>query len=160
MTAGECVKGIVATEGVKGLYAGFGSLVIREMPFDLIEFPLYEAMKAEWQRRSPSKKITTWQKALCGSVSGGIAAAITTPLDVVKTRLMLQGTVGKYKGVRDALTIITREEGFSALYSGVVPRVMWISLGGFIFFGGYEGSKEILRSRFNFGSPPTMPASS
>lgn len=38
------------------------------------------------------RKIRSYEAAICGSISGGIAAAITTPLDVIKTRLML-GTV-------------------------------------------------------------------
>lgn len=33
--------------------------------------------------------MSSLQGALCGSISGSFAAAITTPLDVVKTRLML-----------------------------------------------------------------------
>lgn len=30
---------------------------------------------------------------------------------------------------------------FSRLWSGVVPRVMWISIGGFVFLGVYDGAK-------------------
>lgn len=30
-----------------------------------------------------------WQGAVCGAMAGGTAAAITTPLDVAKTRIML-----------------------------------------------------------------------
>eukprot|EP00189_Rhodosorus_marinus_P004299 CAMPEP_0113962074 /NCGR_PEP_ID=MMETSP0011_2-20120614/5696_1 /TAXON_ID=101924 /ORGANISM="Rhodosorus marinus" /LENGTH=317 /DNA_ID=CAMNT_0000973853 /DNA_START=105 /DNA_END=1058 /DNA_ORIENTATION=+ /assembly_acc=CAM_ASM_000156 len=146
-SASQAVKSILASEGVRGLYTGFGSLVIREMPFDLIEFPLYEYLKVVWARHNGDKPLATWQTALCGSAAGGFAAGVTTPLDVVKTRLMLQEQPGKYSGVWDALKKISAEEGVQVLASGIVPRVLWISLGGFIFFGGYEASKQVLSSR-------------
>lgn len=34
------------------------------------------------------------EAAVCGSVAGGIAACATTPLDVLKTRIMLDMKVG------------------------------------------------------------------
>ena len=30
------------------------------------------------------------------------------------------------------------------LFKGVTPRVMWISIGGFVFFGAYASVKDIL----------------
>lgn len=37
------------------------------------------------------------------------------------------------------------EGGVPILFSGIVPRVMWISIGGFVFFGAYEGVKKNLQ---------------
>lgn len=42
------------------------------------------------------------------------------------------------------LGIIYREEGVRVLFSGVVPRVIWISLGGAVFLGVYEAAKKTL----------------
>jgi solute carrier family 25 (mitochondrial S-adenosylmethionine transporter), member 26 len=50
----------------------------------------------------------------------------------------------RYSGVVDVLRTIVREEGFPALFRGVVPRVMWISVGGSIFFGTYETAVKLL----------------
>ena len=40
----------------------------------------------------------------------------TTPLDVVKTRLMTQGRKGTYKGVVDCFRKIIADEGTAALF--------------------------------------------
>jgi solute carrier family 25 S-adenosylmethionine transporter 26 len=77
---------------------------------------------------------------VCGSVAGSVAASITTPLDVVKTRLMLgKDAAGvAYKGTVDTFMRVYREEGPKRLFSGVGPRTMWIGIGGFVYFGMYE----------------------
>jgi solute carrier family 25 S-adenosylmethionine transporter 26 len=36
------------------------------------------------------------------------------------------------------------EEGVRALFSGIGPRVIWISIGGSIFLGVYEKAKKTL----------------
>jgi len=122
-----------------GLYRGYGITLMREVPFAFIQFPMYERMKVHWGEYR-GKEVTSYQAALCGSISGGIAAALTTPLDVIKTRLMI-GTDkdGKvYKNALDVARRVVREEGPKTLLSGIEPRVMWISIGGFVFFGAYE----------------------
>jgi solute carrier family 25 S-adenosylmethionine transporter 26 len=41
---------------------------------------------------------------------------------------------------------IHREDGVGRLFSGLAPRVFWISIGGFVFFGSYETAKGAIHS--------------
>lgn len=87
------------------------------------------------------------ENSVLGFVCGGTAAAITTPLDVAKTRLMTQTTTersARYTGIAHTLTSLYKEGGFRCLFSGVQPRVMWISIGGAIFIGSFEEYRRIL----------------
>ena len=74
---------------------------------------------------------------------------MTTPLDVAKTRLMTQtktASAQRYRGVVHALTSVYAEGGMKALFSGIKPRVTWISVGGAIFIGSFEEYSRLLRS--------------
>ena len=68
---------------------------------------------------------------------------MTTPLDVLKTRLMTQGSSGRYSSLLDATLTIARTEGMGAFMRGWQPRLIWISLGGFVFFPVLEASKKV-----------------
>ncbi|KAJ2041416.1 S-adenosylmethionine transporter [Coemansia sp. S16] len=141
------IRGTYATEGLLGFYRGYLTQVVREIPFTCIQFPIYEYLKQSHTLRQ-GRPIKSWEAAVCGSLAGGTAAALTTPLDVVKTRVMLStkgmGAHLEYSGIVPTLTRIAREEGVRALFSGIVPRTIWISVGGFVFLGSYEKVKAML----------------
>jgi solute carrier family 25 S-adenosylmethionine transporter 26 len=40
------IRAIVAREGLTGLYAGYGAFMLRDLPFDAIEFVAYEQVGA------------------------------------------------------------------------------------------------------------------
>jgi len=128
-----------------GMYRGFGITLLREIPFALIQFPIYEWTKVKWSQYQ-NHTVSPLQAAACGSFGGGIAAAFTTPLDVIKTRLMLGVDKNgvQYKGAADVLIRCLKEDGATAFLKGIEPRVMWISIGGFVFFGMYEGFRKVL----------------
>ncbi|KAJ0040270.1 hypothetical protein Pint_27016 [Pistacia integerrima] len=87
------------------------------------------------------------ENAVIGAFAGALTGAITTPLDVIKTRLMVQGSANQYKGIFDCVQTIVREEGPPALLKGIGPRVLWIGIGGSIFFGVLESTKRALAQR-------------
>ena len=99
------------SNGIRGFYRGFGITVMREVrissnhvhwldksisqiPFTSIQFPLYELLKLRASGFLGRKPLYAHEAAICGSIAGGFAAAITTPLDVLKTRIMLDIGVG------------------------------------------------------------------
>jgi solute carrier family 25 S-adenosylmethionine transporter 26 len=125
--------------GVSGvwmeLYRGWSVTIMREVPFTVIQFPLWESMKEYRRRKSGKETITAAESALFGSVSGAIAAGTTTPLDVLKTRMML---AKEKTAVVPLLKQILRDSGPKAFFAGIGPRVLWISAGGAIFLGSYQ----------------------
>lgn len=75
-------------------------------------------------------------QALC-CVSGGVpAASLTTPADVIKTRLQVAARAGQttYSGVIDAGMKIFKEEGGKTLWKGAPGKTM-------------QGLAEALRSK-------------
>lgn len=146
-TMNEAITSTWKSGGARAFYMGYGTTVIREIPFSFIQFPIYEQLKKSWAGWQGSETNPV-QGAACGSVAGSIAAALTCPLDVCKTRIMLEkveeGAARRYSGTMTTLKIIHAEEGVPGLFKGLSPRVMWISIGGFIFFGAYEGAQKAL----------------
>ncbi|MCL4123729.1 UNVERIFIED_CONTAM: hypothetical protein GTU68_057885, partial [Idotea baltica] len=139
----DCVR----REGALGLYRGYWSTAIRDIPFSFIQFPLWEFFKKRWSIRK-QREVEPWESAVAGSVSGGLAAALTTPLDVAKTRIMLakEGSAAAQGRILAVLRDVFRSAGVKGIYSGVLPRTMWMSLGGGVYFGVYEFTKYLLLS--------------
>ncbi|KAH7860449.1 hypothetical protein Vadar_013542 [Vaccinium darrowii] len=145
-SAPDAVRLIVSREGFKGLYAGYGSFLLRDLPFDALQFCLYEQLRIGY-KLAAKRDLSDPENAIIGAFAGALTGAITTPLDVIKTRLMIQGSANQYKGIFDCVQTIVKEEGPPALLKGIGPRVLWIGIGGSIFFGVLESTKRFLAQR-------------
>jgi solute carrier family 25 S-adenosylmethionine transporter 26 len=120
------------------LYRGWSVTIMREIPFTVIQFPLWESMK-EYRRRTSGKEgISALESGLFGSAAGAIAAGFTTPLDVLKTRMML---AKEKTAMVPLLRQILSDSGPGAFFAGIGPRVLWISIGGAIVIASVMASK-------------------
>lgn len=76
------------------LFTGYTALVARNLPFTALQFPIFEHLRAKvWESRDkgyePGLVETGFVTGASAGGAGAVAAFITTPSDVVKTRMML-----------------------------------------------------------------------
>eukprot|EP01103_Thecamoeba_quadrilineata_P000398 TRINITY_DN10338_c0_g1_i1.p1 TRINITY_DN10338_c0_g1~~TRINITY_DN10338_c0_g1_i1.p1 ORF type:complete len:587 (-),score=82.74 TRINITY_DN10338_c0_g1_i1:17-1777(-) len=113
---------IAGEVGLRGMYKGASACFARDIPFSGIYFPVYAFLKDSFKDKFNS--FTTYFAA--ATVAGMAAAGLTTPADVVKTRLQVAPTPGvaPYRGLLSTFIRIFNEEGFSALWKGLGPRIL------------------------------------
>ena len=134
---------ILERNSVLGLYAGYSATLLRNLPAGVLNYSSFEYLKAAVLRNTHKPHLEPIQSVCCGALAGAISASITTPLDVVKTRLMTQlHTNNKvaavvYSGVAATVKQILKEEGWVGLTRGMGPRVVhsacFSALGYFAF---------------------------
>jgi solute carrier family 25 S-adenosylmethionine transporter 26 len=146
-TVKEAISDIKQTKGITGLYRGYFVTVLREIPFGLIQYPLYEYCKSKFRENNINKELKMKEICKSGAIAGGISAFLTCPIDVAKTRIMTSGEkTFDFKKFIPTIKEIYKHEGAGKLFSGVHIRVFYISVGGMIFFG----TNEFLKSALNF----------
>ena len=141
------LKSVLRAEGISGLFRGYTTTLLREVPFSFIQMPLWEWLKTSLAKKQQKEKVSPLQSALCGSLSASFSAVITCPLDVAKTRIMLaerSSEMAQRQSALFALKTVFAEKGIKGLFAGVGPRVAWISIGGAIFLGVYDWSVSLL----------------
>ncbi|KAF5094821.1 hypothetical protein DV451_004898 [Geotrichum candidum] len=91
----DAYRTIVRTEGYRALFYGYKATLIRDLPFSAIQFAFYEKFHSLAQTFvGAGNDMGVGLELLTGGIAGGLAGAITTPLDVVKTRIQTQSTEG------------------------------------------------------------------
>mmetsp|Transcript_32866 Transcript_32866/g.52924 ORF Transcript_32866/g.52924 Transcript_32866/m.52924 type:complete len:377 (+) Transcript_32866:119-1249(+) len=144
-SASSAIKSIYAEHGARGFYAGFSGLLARDLPYRAMQLPLYEICRDAYSDKycTPfDRGIFPHEAMMVGACVGMLSAGITTPLDVVKSRMM----VGDSKGlsVSSVVANIYKEGGMAGLFTGVKQRVGYLGLSNGIFFIMYEFARGVL----------------
>ncbi|KAI9500753.1 mitochondrial carrier domain-containing protein [Coemansia spiralis] len=116
---------IVKELGLLGLYKGASACLLRDVPFSAIYFSCYSHLKTDLFREG-ERKLSILDLLLAGAIAGMPAAYLTTPADVIKTRLQVVAKKGEtvYTGLFDAARKIYKEEGFKAFFKGGPARIL------------------------------------
>ncbi|GMI96420.1 mitochondrial iron transporter 2 [Hibiscus trionum] len=152
----DCVRRVVREEGIGAFYASYRTTVVMNAPFTAVHFATYEAAKRELLEVS-SDTVDDGRlvvHATAGAVSGALAAAVTTPLDVVKTQLQCQGVCGCDKfsssSIGNVIETIVNKDGYRGLMRGWIPRTLFHAPAAATCWSTYEASKSFFQ-RLNSG---------
>eukprot|EP00970_Alexandrium_tamarense_P009120 scaffold1795_cov187-Alexandrium_tamarense.AAC.38 len=132
-------------DGVRELYQGYPENILYGFPADIIKFVAYDYLSGGRKNLSPA------DGAMYGAVSTAFAQWLTTPLDVLRNRIMAD--IEKGDEVDDLsyverLTKIAREEGVDELFAGTSPRIAKAMLSGALQFAAYEETKQKIGAFF------------
>lgn len=138
------------TATLKNFYLGYWENVAYTYPADVIKFVSYE------QLSGGRKNLPPLEGAVYGAMATAIAQFWTTPLDVVRNRVMASSKKEEDNDQEEysyleTLSKIGKEEGLSGLFAGVTPRVGKAMLSGAIQFATYEETKQALANSFRKG---------
>lgn len=64
------IRAVVAREGLRGMYAGYGAFLLRDLPFDAIEFVTYEQLKRTYQV-AVKRELHPAETSVAGAIAGG-----------------------------------------------------------------------------------------
>ncbi|KAM9968010.1 hypothetical protein ACTFIW_002441 [Dictyostelium discoideum] len=70
-----------------------------------------------------------------GFASGAASTLAGHPFDTLKVRLQTEGSTGRFRGLAHCFTTTIKEEGFFALYKGVTPPLLGMSVINSCMFG-------------------------
>jgi solute carrier family 25 aspartate/glutamate transporter 12/13 len=110
------------------------------VPFSAIYFPTYFHLKKDLFGEGPNKKLGVASLLISGAIAGMPAAYLTTPMDVVKTRLQVEARKGEqtYTSLRHCARTILAQEGWRAFFKGGPARVLRSSPQFGFTLAGYE----------------------
>ncbi|KAJ5440971.1 Mitochondrial substrate/solute carrier [Penicillium cf. griseofulvum] len=138
-------RDIVRTEGLRGLFAGFGATAARDAPYAGLYVLFYEQLKRRFalmaakpsnNGETPTAVSSSSIHFVSGAAAAGMATAITNPFDAVKTRLQLMPT--KYKNMVHATRLMIHEDGMRSLFGGLGLRMARKAISSALAWTVYE----------------------
>ncbi|KAK0610479.1 mitochondrial carrier domain-containing protein [Bombardia bombarda] len=139
----DCAKYVYRNEGLGAFYVSYPTTLSMTVPFTALQFLAYESISTSM---NPTKKYDPLTHCMAGAVAGGFAAALTTPMDVIKTMLQTRGSardaeLRTVSGFRAGCSLLLRREGVKGFFKGVGPRVLTTMPSTAICWSAYEASK-------------------
>ncbi|KAI7869176.1 putative mitochondrial carrier protein [Spinellus fusiger] len=144
------VNSMVKKDGVRALWRGLPPTLWRDVPFSALYWMTYENTKqsllvyADSSDAHPVLQNDLRISFIAGAFSGMVAAAITTPFDVAKTKRQVEAGQDMPKKTVNVSTILRQiydQQGIRGLFRGMTPRVAKVAPSCAIMISSYEVGK-------------------
>ncbi|ODV90914.1 hypothetical protein CANCADRAFT_2632 [Tortispora caseinolytica NRRL Y-17796] len=144
----SCAADVYRREGLSAFYISYPTTLTMSIPFQAINFSSYEALS---NILNPSKHYDPLSHCIAGGVAGATAAALTNPVDVIKTVLQTKGvssdaSIREAKSFMDAARLIYLHDGASGFLRGLRPRIVANVPSTAICWSAYELAKFYLKT--------------
>lgn len=160
----DAVRKILQYEGLEGLFRGYGPTLATFIPYGAVSFGVYQLTKKHINSVSNDGSLVV--NVISGFIAGVVAATVTNPMDVAKTRIQTQEIITikkfmhennkksllfpqypeirpKYTGAFSTILLIMKEEGWRALGKGLTARICGGAPAAALSFGIYEIIKMV-----------------
>ncbi|MCL4129274.1 UNVERIFIED_CONTAM: hypothetical protein GTU68_058069, partial [Idotea baltica] len=148
----QVTREIVRTQGIglRGLNKGLTATIGRNGTFNMVYFGIFHSVNSKIAQPE-DKWLRNLQKFTIGLIGGILGSTLNIPFDVAKSRIQgpqpQPGTI-KYRTTFGSIAIVFKEEGFFALYKGLVPKVLRLGPGAGIMMIVYENVHQYLTKKF------------
>ncbi|XP_071127359.1 solute carrier family 25 member 43-like [Mytilus edulis] len=112
-------------DGVRGWWKGNMIGCIKVLPHSWIHYLIYQQLK--WEFSDELGRLSIGKRLSTGIAAGIVSTVAVYPLDVVKTRTIIQPydkTISAYKGVTDTFQKILLNEGKGIFYKGLLTTLI------------------------------------
>lgn len=162
----DAISHIAKYEGMNTFVFGFKETLIRDLPFSALQFAFYERFRQIAIYYNQSAELPVSLELGTGAAAGSLAGILTTPLDVIKTRIQtandatgsLQLTKASSNSTLGAIRSIIKNEGIQGAFSGVGPRCIWTGVQSSIMLLLYQVTLRKLDSYGGGSSNQTLNA--
>ncbi|GBP53303.1 Mitochondrial 2-oxodicarboxylate carrier [Eumeta japonica] len=136
--------------GFQGLNKGLTATIARNGVFNMVYFGFYHSVKGYFHEYE-DPILEFGRKVAIGFTSGVLGSCVNIPFDVAKSRIQgpqpIPGVV-KYSSTTSTIIMVYKEEGFRALYKGLLPKVLRLGPGGAIMLVVYDYVYHFLETKF------------
>lgn len=150
---------LIREEGTVSLYRSLPVTMLMNIPFSGLLVTINENLKSYFLGEHYEGMLGYF---ICAAIAGSVSAALTTPLDVIKTRMQTQHETSsihtrnrclkgknklRYLSIKNTIRHIWCHEGLHGFAKGAVPRSLFFLPSSAVSWATYEYIKQLLASQ-------------